>query len=119
VGCCGKNVKRKARDGAESPPRPADYFIGPAEACALCAEKHLSTAYALACEVGYAVPNRQRIIGELTAATLHLWAEHRELAEKVRALRHIIQQRREAEAGWLVLIAEIDGLVSQSEELKA
>jgi len=52
--------------------------------------------------------NRQRIIGELTAAALHLYKAHPELAESIRAVRHLIQQRREAEVDWHPLLTAMD-----------
>ena len=116
MGCCGKHKRREpttiAAESAERKGRPSDYFIGPAGGCVLCAEKHISTAYALACEVGYETPNRQRIVGELTAAALHLYRDHREIAEKARALRHLIQQRREGEVGWAEVLADVDRLAA-------
>ena len=52
--------------------------------------------------------NRQRIIGELTAAALHLYKAHPELAESIRNIRHLIQQRREAEVDWHPLLTAMD-----------
>lgn len=105
MACCGQH-----KGGDESSVRVPPIY--PATGCELCAEKHLSTAYALAGEAGYVSINRQRIIGELTACALHLYKEHAELAEKVRAMRHLIQQRREAEVDWNPLLAEIDALAA-------
>lgn len=96
----------------DTPARKTSPGICPAEGCELCAEKHLSTAYALAGEAGYVAINRQRIIGELTAAALHLYKAHPELAESIRAARHLIQQRREAEVDWNPLLAEIDAMAT-------
>lgn len=107
MACCGQH---KDKGGDESSVRVPPIY--PATGCELCAEKHLSTAYALAGEAGYVSINRQRIIGELTACALHLYKEHAELAEKVRAMRHLIQQRREAEVDWNPLLAEIDALAA-------
>ncbi len=109
MSCCGKHRKAALKD---APARKTATGIYPAEGCELCAEKHLSTAYALAGEAGYVPINRQRIIGELTACALHLYKEHAELAEKVRAMRHIIQKRRESELDWNPLLAEIDALAT-------
>ena len=107
MSCCGKHRKAAPKD---TPARKTATGIYPAEGCELCAEKHLSTAFALAGEAGYVAVNRQRIIGELTACALHLYKEHAELAEKVRAIRHMIQHRREAEVDWTPMLAEIDAL---------
>ena len=100
-GCCGQHGK--ANDSGERV-KP----LYPATQCVFCAEKHLSYANALAEEAGYVAINRQRIIGELTAAALHLYKEHAELAEKVRTIRHLIQQRREAEVDWHPLLTAMD-----------
>ncbi len=62
--------------------------------------------------------NRQRIIGELTAAALHLYKAHPELAESIRSARHLIQQRREAEVDWISLLDEMDALaVAEAKKL--
>ena len=110
MSCCGKHRKAAPKGAPAHKTAPGIY---PAEGCELCAEKHLSTAYALAGEAGYVPINRQRIIGELTACALHLYKEHAELAEKVRAIRHLIQQRREAEVDWTSMLAEMDALAGQ------
>lgn len=105
MSCCGKHRKAALKD---APARKTATGIYPAEGCELCAEKHLSTAYALAGEAGYVPINRQRIIGELTACALHLYKEHAELAEKVRAMRHLIQNRNEDAADWHPLLTAMD-----------
>ena len=56
MACCGKH-----KGGGDSSVRVPPIY--PATGCELCAEKHLSTAYALAGEAGYVAINRQRIIG--------------------------------------------------------
>lgn len=105
--CCGKKTKQ-----GEAKEKPVDYFIRPAEFCVMCAEKHISTAFALAAEVGYECPNRQRIVGELSLAALHLWDGQRKLAEDVRSLRHSIQHRDEIAADWHPILTAIDWLVA-------
>lgn len=109
MACCGKH-KRSKPESEKRPTLTANGHsaIYPAEGCELCAEKHLSTAYALAGEAGYVPINRQRIIGELTACALHLYKEHAELAEKVRAIRHLIQNRNEADVDWHPLLTAMD-----------
>lgn len=78
-----------------------DYTTLPDEPCDICAEKHFSLAKRLMQEHGYIAPNRQDIIGELTAATWHTFKAHRDIAEKMRDLRHKIQLRQEPElAEW-------------------
>lgn len=110
MSCCGKHAF-KAKSSAKSE-KPKDYFIGPYEPCVFCAEKHLSDALDLARECGYETPNRQAIIGALGSCARHLWTENRATAEKVRAARHLIQRRREAEVDWNPLLAEIDALAA-------
>ncbi len=105
MSCCGKHRKAAPKDAPTHKTAPGIY---PAEGCELCAEKHLSTAYALAGEAGYVPINRQRIIGELTTCALHLYKEHAELAEKVRAIRHLIQNRNEAAVDWHPLLTAMD-----------
>ena len=126
MGCCGKHRRKEPttieRAAAElkseavkvkaDSTQTGDSVIYPATGCELCAEKHLSTAYALAGEAGYVPINRQRIIGELTACALHLYKEHKELSEKVRTIRHLIQQRREAEVDWHPLLTAMDALAT-------
>ena len=107
MACCGQH---KDKGGDESSVRVPPIY--PATGCELCAEKHLSTAYALAGEAGYVAINRQRIIGELTAAALHLYKDHPKLAESIRAARHLIQKRREAEVDWMPMLAEMDALAA-------
>ena len=75
--------------GATDRPR----LTRPDEPCVFCGEKHLATAYALAQEGGYEVKNRMRMIGELVLAQWHLWAAHKEVAEKIRDIRHAVQAR--------------------------
>ena len=69
------------------------YNKKPDEYCLYCAEKHLSTAMQAYNETGYLNNNRQFIIGELELARKHL-AENDELAQKIRELRHDIQNRK-------------------------
>ena len=111
MACCGQH---KDKGGDESSVRVPPIY--PATGCELCAEKHLSTAYALAGEAGYVAINRQRIIGELTAAALHLYKDHPKLAESIRAVRHLIQQRREAEVDWHPLLTAMDALATAANE---
>lgn len=110
MGCCGEHLKkaknRHVAEGAERPTRPTDQ-------CEFCAEKHLSTAYALANENGYEAVNRQQIVGQLALAGWHLWEDHRELAVKISALRHDIQHRKQvAGERWVELLTEIDALAT-------
>lgn len=91
---------QKHRPGAQASlenSAPTDYTTLPDEPCDICAEKHFSTAFALASESGYEGKNLHRIVGELTAATWHTFEAHRELAEQLRDLRHNIQLKRKAD----------------------
>ena len=74
--------------------KPTDYTQQPDRACDICGEKHFSNALILAEEKGYFAINRQRIIGELVAAAWHIFEKHRPTAEKIRDLRHKIQERK-------------------------
>lgn len=69
----------------------------PIEGCLFCAEKHLSTAAALARELGYIPINRGYVIGEIVAACWHLNGTKIPnaiaLADKLRDFRHQIQGR--------------------------
>ncbi len=112
MACCGQH-RKSSPTPVGSKKRTGSHLIYPAEGCVLCAEKHISTAYALAGEAGYIPVNRQRIIGELTACALHLFREHKELSEAVRTIRHQIQQRRESEIDWLPVLKKIDDLATK------
>ncbi len=115
MGCCGEHRKLIAKDGslalADRPTRPVP--IKPVDQCALCAEKHLATAYALAQEGSYSGVNRARVIGELVCCQWHLYGEHKELAAKVRDIRHLIQHRRDSEVNWSPVLAEINEICSR------
>lgn len=76
---------------------PTDYTTLPEESCDICAEKHFSTALALANEKGYGGVNLHRIVGDLACAVWHTYEAHRELAEAIRDLRHHIQLRRKSD----------------------
>lgn len=104
MSCCGKH--KEAR-GIDLPRRTL-----PTDECVLCAEKHLATAYTLAQECGYEDTNRQRIIGELVLSQWHVWHSNMKLAEKIRTIRHLIQQRRETEVDWMPLLTAMDALAT-------
>lgn len=59
--------------------------------CWECAEKHFGTAYSLYTEVGYKAINKLHCIGELASAAKHIALSAPEFAEKLRTLRHDIQ----------------------------
>ena len=116
--CCGHHkIMRTVIDATgndvPAPKIPRDGFeILPYEPCAFCAEKHLSDAWDLSRECGYETPNRQTIIGALGSAERHLFLNWRPLAEKVRAVRHLVQMRNESMIDWKPLLAEIDALAT-------
>ena len=94
---CKCNEKR-LRDHPH--PHDDNHRTRPDEVCYYCAEKHLSTAATLAKEQGYAGINRGYIIGELVAASWHLYGGGKaaaELSAALREFRHRIQSRREDE----------------------
>jgi len=105
--CCGQH---RAKNGKLLPPVDVPFTVAPSEPCVMCAEKHLSTAYALMMESGYETPNRQRIIGELVGAQWHLYRTHFNLAASIRAARHLIQMRQESQVEWNKLLTEMDAL---------
>lgn len=107
MGCCGKH-KILVSSGLPDLARA----ILPTDECVLCAEKHLATAYTLAQECGYEDTNRQRIIGELVLSQWHTCHARLPLAQRIRAARHLIQQRREAEVDWMPMLEEIDRLAA-------
>lgn len=89
-------------------------IIKPADQCPECAEKHLATAYALACETGYADANRPRIIGELTLAQWHIDRENPQLALAIREIRAGIQKRKSPlSMNWADALAAIDKMVTE------
>ena len=91
-----------------------EFPVAPYDPCVFCAEKHLSYAWRLSVECGYADMNRQVIIGELVAATLHLYAEHPELACFVRGIRHLVQRRREGDVDWRPLLISVDSIATRT-----
>lgn len=106
--CCGKHIERRPEHA-----KPEGGFkVLPYEPCVFCAEKHISRAWRLASECGYAFPNRQTIIGELENAEEHLFENWRPLFVKVRMVRHLVQLRQESKIDWNPLLAEIDALAS-------
>lgn len=100
---------------------PIEHTIRPDEHCLFCAEKHFSEAYALQQECGYNGINRHRIIGALVLAQWHLYEKERELAEHIRNLRHVIQNRRDrdAEELWGNLSEEIGKLIDNELDVDA
>lgn len=124
MGCCGRHLLSRPKPlDAETANR--DYAVTgimpPEEPCAFCAEKHLSLAHEIAMrEPGYSGINRQRVIGQLSAAEWHLYKENRETCEKVRELRHDIQHRKPVdESRWVELLTKIGALATAAaEELK-
>lgn len=118
MSCCGQH---RDRTGKSLPNADVPYAIAPAEPCALCADKHLSTAYALAGEAGYAdtIEYRKRICGELVLATWHIWRIDYGLAEKLRDARHLAQRNRLAAIDWRPILAAMDARVTAEEKKEA
>ena len=117
MNCCGKHefriVKTPDKRGPNVVFAPrAERTILPYEQCVFCAEKHLSDAWDLCRECGYEFPNRQTVIGALGSAERHLMVNWRDLAERVRAVRHLVQMRDESKIDWKPLLAEIDALAT-------
>ena len=114
MGCGCEQHTKASRPRDVSEPRKTR----PQDQCEYCAEKHFSTAFALASENGYVAVNRQAIIGQLALAGWHLWESHRDLALKISALRHEIQHRNPvAEERWDELLSAID-ILCNSESLR-
>lgn len=103
MGCCGHY-----KGGL--PGKNATHKTRPEDTCVSCAEKHVATAWTFATERGYEHANRIYVIGELVAAEKHI--ADASVRERVRAIRHLIQQRREAEVDWTPMLAEIDGMAA-------
>ena len=106
--CCGNHMT--GRGGADRARKTL-----PTDECILCAEKHLATARALDREArvsGYVAENRADILGELCLAQWHSWHKSPALAEKIRAIRHLVQMRKSTEVDWSPALAEMDMLAS-------
>lgn len=110
---CGCHGHGMPRAGADTPA-----VIRPDEPCVYCAEKHFATAYALANENGYEAKNRTAILGQLVLSQWHLWRDHRDLARRIRDLRHRIQHREALSAdAWTSIIPDLDAIVSAQADL--
>lgn len=101
---CSCRHNQKVRDGFEKKPKTP---------CIFCAEKHLSTAFALAKESGYEDINRQWVIGELVLAQWHM-KNFPEEAMEIRKIRHLVQSRKEKEVVWEPILEKI-GKLAESE----
>lgn len=117
MNCCGQHLMSRPKPlDAETAKREyaVTGIMPPEEPCVFCAEKHLSLAHEISeREPGYSGINRQRGIGQLSAAEWHLYKENREICDKVRQLRHAIQHREPvADSRWVELLAEMDALAS-------
>lgn len=97
-----------------------EFSIKPDEECILCGEKHYSYAKRLAQEIGYVAVNRQDIIGELVAAQAHTNKYDEELANKIRDIRHLVQERTEILIDWNPICIRFDELIAadKAESLK-
>lgn len=111
MSCCGKH---KAKISAGMPDMERKTL--PSDECVLCAEKHLASAYALSVENGYEGTNRASTIGQLCLSQWHCWRADIELAKSIRDIRHLVQQRREAEIAWEPVLKKMDEIVNLSLE---
>lgn len=67
-----------------------DYTKLPTEHCAMCAEKHYATAYALAFETGYEFSNTQSIVDELVCAIWHMSTIDRDIAVDMAGMKRML-----------------------------
>lgn len=112
-----KNVDVITVDPIETTDHP-DYTKLPSEHCAMCAEKHFATAFALAHEAGYETPNHDSIIDELICAIWHLAEIDRGIAVNVRDIKHAIQRNEyPPETTWLDLADKLNARVTALFEL--
>lgn len=76
-------------------------------------ELHLCAAWRLAAEVGYMIPNRAMIIGDLSLAGQYLVRYDYAIETHVRNLRHRVENRRSADlsSDWSGAVAFADSLV--------
>ena len=119
MGCCMQHefrvLKRIGRPGPVAVDAPREErTIVPYEQCIFCTEKHVSDAWDLAREVGYAFPNRQTIIGALGSAERHSCVLWPKLSELIRSVRHLVQLREESKIDWKPVLAEIDSLATMA-----
>ena len=109
MSCCGH--KKTVPGEIDAPGQ-----IKPDSPCALCGDKHLSTAYALSRETGYAdsLTYRKRMSGELVLAAWHVHALDKNLAEMLRQMRHDIQTGKLEQVDWIPSLAAMDALVKSA-----
>lgn len=91
-----------------------DYTKLPDEHCAMCAEKHFATAFALSHEAGYEKPNKSKTIDELICAIWHLAEIDRNIAIEARDIKHAIMRNEyPAEDVWLSTAAKLNAKVTE------
>lgn len=120
MGCKCKEKNQRDTSYAHIDPKILSFNAktSPIEGCLYCAEKHLSTAAALARELGYIAVNRGYVIGEIVAACWHLNGtkipEAISLADKLRDFRHKIQNRADDKEcqDFAPYLEEIDKLIN-------
>lgn len=105
---CGCGQRRSNDSATSTRVTAAARDKRPDDACWVCAEKHLGTAYALyKKEAGYKELNRWHYVGELNNAVNHLWHLNQDYAEKIRDLRHSVQlEKNVADSRWQELAQE-------------
>ena len=120
--CKEKNQKDTSVAHVDSKLLAINGNTSPIEGCLYCAEKHLSTAAALARELGYIPINRGYIIGEIVAACWHLYGTNLKkalsLSDKLRDFRHKIQSRDDDSScmDFSPYLKEIDDLIKETSE---
>lgn len=91
-----------------------DYSKLPTEHCAMCAEKHFATAYALMCETGYEQKNRDSAIDELICAIWHLSTIDKEIAISIRDIKHAVMLGKNPLTDtWMSIAETLNTLVSE------
>lgn len=96
-----------------------DYSKLPTEHCAMCAEKHFATAFALMQEAGYHESNQQSTIDELICAIWHLAEISRPIAVQIRDIKHaVLRGETVEEAVWVKVASELYTVVNDAFNLQ-
>ena len=114
MSCCGQHKAARAVGAVDKPLR-----VKPDTECALCGDKHLSTAFVLWSEGlagGYTLENRAAVVGELCASAWHIWRADYALAQLIRDIRHQMQRRQEASIEWGAALGRMAVLVEKELE---
>lgn len=92
------------------------FEILPDEECIMCAEKHYSYAMELASEIGYIAVNNQKIIGQLVASQWHVAKYDEQLANDMRDIRHLVQERTTESIDWKPICLRLEELIKKDKE---